>query len=106
MAEIIIYKPDAEKSFNGDVPDLKKEKDLFGIGNSFNDRIDKIFVKSGVWRLFVDIDFYGASQDYMYGSHHDNVFLRVGLEKVSTISVSCKASGKHADVSDGYPGLC
>lgn len=75
MAEITIYKTGAEKSFNGDVPDLKKEKDFFGIGNSFNDRIDSIFVKSGVWRLFVDIDFNGASKDYMYGSHHDNVFL-------------------------------
>lgn len=75
MAEITIYKTGAEKSFNGDVPDLKKEKDFFGIGNSFNDRIDSIFVKSGVCRLFVDIDFNGASKDYMYGSNHDNVFL-------------------------------
>ncbi|WP_234851731.1 hypothetical protein [Sinorhizobium meliloti] len=33
-------------------------------------------------------------------------FLRVGLEKVSTISISCKASGEHADVGDGDPRFC
>ncbi|RVJ15854.1 hypothetical protein CN177_32770 [Sinorhizobium meliloti] len=32
--------------------------------------------------------------------------LRVGLEKVSTISISCKASGEHADVCDGDPRFC
>ncbi|WP_164841043.1 hypothetical protein [Sinorhizobium meliloti] len=32
--------------------------------------------------------------------------LRVGLEKVSTISISCKASGEHADVGDGDPRFC
>jgi len=32
--------------------------------------------------------------------------LRVGLEKASTISISCKTSGEHADVGDGYPGFC
>ena len=32
--------------------------------------------------------------------------LRVGLEKASTISVSCEASCEHADVGDGYPGFC
>ncbi|EJT01267.1 hypothetical protein RCCGE510_31101 (plasmid) [Rhizobium sp. CCGE 510] len=32
--------------------------------------------------------------------------LRVGLEKVSTISVSCQPPGEHSDVSDGYPGFC
>ncbi|MHC2543504.1 hypothetical protein ACVINY_004216 [Sinorhizobium meliloti] len=31
---------------------------------------------------------------------------RVGLEKVSTISISCKASGEHADVGDGDPRFC
>ncbi|MBB4522512.1 putative membrane protein YfcA, partial [Rhizobium leguminosarum] len=34
------------------------------------------------------------------------IYLRVGLEKVSTISVSCQPSGEHSDVSDGYPGFC
>jgi hypothetical protein len=32
--------------------------------------------------------------------------LRVGLEKVSTISISCKPPGEHAYVGDGYPGFC
>jgi len=32
--------------------------------------------------------------------------LRVGLEKVSTISVPCKASGKHADMGDCDPRFC
>lgn len=32
--------------------------------------------------------------------------IRVGLEKASTISISCEASGEHADVGDGYPRFC
>ncbi|MBP2471080.1 ABC-type histidine transport system ATPase subunit [Sinorhizobium meliloti] len=43
-----------------------------------------------------------------YGDFHvlRDINLRVGLEKVSTISISCKASGEHADVSDGDPRFC
>lgn len=32
--------------------------------------------------------------------------VRVGLEKASTISISCEASGEHADVGNGYPRFC
>ncbi|ASP93681.1 hypothetical protein CDO25_21435 (plasmid) [Sinorhizobium meliloti] len=39
-------------------------------------------------------------------SEDDAGALRVGLEKVSTISISCKASGEHADVGDGDPRFC
>jgi len=41
-----------------------------------------------------------------WGQEMDAAILRVGLEKVSTISISCKASGEHADVGDGDPRFC
>lgn len=35
-----------------------------------------------------------------------STYLRVGLEKASTISIPCETPGEQADVGDGYPGFC
>lgn len=47
----------------------------------------------------------GGGNDKIFGNAGSDV-LRVGLEKASTISISCEASGEHADVGDGYPRFC
>ena len=36
----------------------------------------------------------------------NEVTVRVGLEKASTISIPCETPGEQADVGDGYPGFC